>query len=146
MFAKLISLFKSDKKTKYQNKCALVVDDSPVDRMLHVKIVERLGFKVITAQDGEAGLKLARQARPDLIILDCAMPNIDGPEMCRQLKSDPQLNKIPVLFITGSETPKNVIECFEAEAVNYLHKPIQPKFLASQIDMIFEEDATQQPL
>ena len=142
MFAKLTGLFGNHKKNKYQNKCVLVVDDNPVDLKVHGNIVEHLGFQVLTAMDGETGLQIAREKRPDLIILDCAMPGIDGPEMCRRLKSDPRLNTIPVLFITGSETPKNVIECFEAEAVNYLHKPIQPKFLASQIDIIFEEDAT----
>ena len=139
MFDKLAGLFGNNKKNKYANRTVLVVDDSPVDRKVAVSVLERLGFNVITAVDGELGLQTARAEKPSLIILDCEMPNVDGPEMCRRLKNDAQLAKIPVLFLTGSQTPQNVIECFETEAVSYIHKPVNAKFLASQIDIIFEE-------
>ena len=139
MFDKLASLFGGNKKNKYADRTVLVVDDSPVDRKVAVSALERLGFNVITAVDGEKGLQTARIEKPSLIILDCEMPNVDGPEMCRRLKADDTISNIPVLFLTGSETPQNVIECFEAEAANYIHKPVNVKFLASQIDIIFEE-------
>ena len=139
MFAKFTNLFGSNKKNKYANRTVLVVDDSPVDRRMAVSALERLGFNVITAVDGEKGLQTAREEKPSLIILDCEMPNVNGPEMCRRLKNDDQLANIPVLFLTGSQTPQNVIDCFETEAVSYIHKPVNAKFLASQIDIIFEE-------
>ena len=93
---------------KQRDVRVLVVDDDPEARELVAKILEPLGFTVIRAANGEEGVELARQAAPDLVILDLVMPGISGFEVVRILKADLYTRAIPVLVVTAKDiTPKD---------------------------------------
>lgn len=78
----------------------MINDDSGV-RTLVTIMLQRLGFEVLTAHDGESGLELVASAQPDLVILDDMMPGIDGFEVLKRLKSDPSVSNIPVISLGG---------------------------------------------
>ena len=117
----------------------LIVDDNPVDLALIRKTVEKLGHRAITAVNGAQGYEIASSQRPDLILSDCRMPEMDGVAMCRLLKDDETTKDIPIVFLTGVDSPKTVIDCFDLGVNNYLCKPIRPKLLTAQIETFFKE-------
>ena len=117
----------------------LIVDDNEIDLKIIRKALEGEGYNVIQAENGKVGLEMALTHKPDLIFLDCQMPVMDGLEMCKQLKDDPAGENIPVVFLTALDTPRNIIDCFEVDAENYLSKPISPKILTNQVRLILEE-------
>ena len=129
MFSFLFKKKKDNSDTKI-----LIVEDNHVDRKLLEKTLEREGFKMVFAENGEEGLSKAKETSPDLIILDCEMPIMSGNEMCKRLKEDNDLMDTPVIFLTSINTPKNIIDCFELDAESYLNKPVKPKVLLRQIE------------
>ncbi len=100
----------------------LIVDDSPLTLDVLSQALEAEGYTVLTATSGEAGLEVAEQAAPDLILLDVMMPGIDGFETCRRLKADPNTRDIPVIFLTAQDGPEGVLEGFLAGGVDYISK------------------------
>ncbi|HBG62253.1 MAG: hypothetical protein A2Y03_04705 [Omnitrophica WOR_2 bacterium GWF2_38_59] len=134
MLKKLFGLAKKDNNEAVR-KTIITVEDNDVDIKLIKRILERK-YNVITAENGEVGLKMIREHKPDLVVLDCAMPVMTGNEMCKIMKQDEALRSIPVLFLTGINTPQNILECFELDAENHLSKPINPKILLAQVDAI----------
>jgi len=100
----------------------LVVDDTPDNLQLMSDIL--LGdFKVKVANSGERALRIAREHTPDIILLDVAMPGLDGYEVCRRLKGDPATATIPVIFLTAHHEVENETRGFDAGAVDYITKP-----------------------
>jgi CheY-like chemotaxis protein len=79
----------------------LLVEDDPFMRRLFSKVFEANGYKVVMAEDGLEGLRQARQAGPDIIVLDVMLPKIDGYKVCRILKSDPRSKEIPIILHTA---------------------------------------------
>ncbi|MBN1869061.1 MAG: response regulator [Candidatus Omnitrophica bacterium] len=126
-------------KEDFGCRCVLVVDDNKVDLTLLKRTVEKMGHRVLTAENGVAGLQLAKKERPDLILSDCRMPEMDGVAMYKQMMEDPELKDIPFVFLTAVDSPNNIVECFDIGAANYICKPIKPKLLAGQITAIFKE-------
>jgi CheY-like chemotaxis protein len=100
----------------------LVVDDDPATRDLLARNLQRDGFKVVTASDGRAGLEQARALRPRVILLDVTMPRMDGWEVLRALRSDPELGSTPVIMVTVLDE-QNL--AFSLGATDYLHKPVE---------------------
>lgn len=117
----------------------LIVDDNKVDLTLIQKTVERIGHEVLTAENGNIGFQTAKEKKPDLILADCQMPELDGVEMCKLLKEDEGTKNIPIVFLTNVNRPATVIDCFDMGVDNYICKPINPKILISQIKSIFKE-------
>ncbi|MBF0522853.1 MAG: response regulator [Candidatus Omnitrophica bacterium] len=132
-------IFKKNNNIKNNGKVVLVVEDNEVDRSLIQKTLQKEGYKVILAENGAVGLKMAAECKPNLVLLDCEMPVMDGQEMCRRIKEDDVLCNIPVLFLTGLNTPRNIVECFDLDAENFLSKPVNPKILASHIRTVLED-------
>ncbi len=90
--------------------------------------------EVMTASSGQAGIELARDINPDVILLDIIMPGMDGFTVCRKLKEDPWLRIIPVIFLTALKTDReNRIKAIEAGAEGFLSKPIESTELTVQI-------------
>lgn len=141
MFEKAAQLFgiKKAPQKDFIRRAILIVDDNETDRTLIRRTVERMGHRVLTAGDGDAGFQIAKAQKPDLILSDCRMPDVDGVEMCRRLKGDDETRNIPLVFLTGVDTPSTVVECFDMGVDNYMCKPINPRLLASQIETIFKE-------
>ena len=101
----------------------LVVDDTPANLDLLRNILEKKGLDVRCASSGQWALQAVEQARPDLILLDIAMPEMDGFEICRKLKSDEATQDIPVIFISARSDNEDKIRGFELGAVDYVTKP-----------------------
>jgi len=124
-------------------KKILLVDDDP-DFVEGARIVlEKSDFEVATASSGKECLERIKEERPDLIILDIMMPKKSGFEVCKELKSDIEYNRIPVVMLTAlkqklSQTSYSIAEGLELEAEDYLEKPIEPKELVSRIKKILE--------
>lgn len=110
----------TDPKTR---KKILFVDDEPDQVLLIQTRLEHHGFEVITAEDGETGLRLAVEQKPDLVIVDLLIPRLDGLEICRRLKQDPQTEKIPVALFTASATRDLDELCRTVGFAAYLRKP-----------------------
>jgi DNA-binding response OmpR family regulator len=104
----------------------LVVDDSLETLMLLTEIFTYHGYKVFTASDGQSALRSVEVEVPDLILLDVKMPDMDGYEVCRHLKSAEQSRTIPVIFISGLDVTASKVEGFEAGGIDYIAKPFQP--------------------
>jgi two-component system sensor histidine kinase/response regulator len=102
----------------------LVVDDQPINIKLLQRKLERQGMDVTVAYNGKEALKLVEQFVPDLILLDIMMPEMDGIETCNHLKSNPQTETIPIIFITAKASKEGKLEGLEAGAVDYITKPI----------------------
>ena len=109
-----------------------------VDQRVACAAIERGGYTALKANDGKSGFELAKEQRPDLIILDYNLPDIQGPEVCSLLKENHDTRDIPVLFLTSLTEPEKVIDCFE-NAENYLAKPVSRKFLLKQINSILKD-------
>jgi len=125
----------------------LVVDDRERTVRAVQRILQKEGFEVLTALDGVTGLQKAQQEKPDLIILDVAMPGMDGYEVCRHLKADQGTAGIPVVMLTGkgridygglgfAQRFREQLEGFESGAVEFLTKPIRSKDLVSQVKKV----------
>lgn len=120
-----------------REKTILVIDDSELDRHLAVSILQKR-FYVLTASDGMAGVRLARDKKPDLILLDFMMPGMTGSEVCRALKESVGTRDIPVIFLTSMDTPATVVDSFEQGAEIFLTKPVRSGELIRQIELTFQ--------
>jgi two-component system, sensor histidine kinase and response regulator len=103
----------------------LIVDDVPANLKLLSSILKDEGYKIRPVLSGDLALQVAEKEKPDLIILDIMMPGMDGFEVCRQLKANPELNNIPVIFISALNNTNDVVKAFESGGVDYITKPFQ---------------------
>ncbi len=102
----------------------LVVDDSP-DTLSYINdTLENAGISSLVALEGKQALTISKRLQPDMILLDAIMPGMDGFEVCRALKADPELADIPVIFMTGLSDSENIVKGLEAGGVDYLTKPV----------------------
>src|SRR5690606_17481877 len=97
--------------------------------------LEEAGFNVLVALEGRQALTIARRIRPDMILLDAVMPQMDGFETCRELKKLPELAGIPVIFMTGLSDTRHVVEGLAAGGVDYLTKPIDTDELVARMNV-----------
>ena len=106
-------------------KTILMADDADIVVNLGRALFNREGCEVITATDGEDALKLAREKKPDIVLVDLQMPGKSGFEILTELKSDPDTRDIPVVVFSGSSRPEDEDKCMEAGAADYLTKPLR---------------------
>lgn len=123
-----------EKKTKI-----LLVDDDPDFVESTKTVLESKPYEVIVAQNGDEGLRKAREENPDLIILDIIMPVKDGFTAAEQLKKDPHLSKIPTIMLTAfaekhAEASIPVSRGFTLEAEDYIEKPVTPQELLARVE------------
>ncbi len=102
----------------------LVVDDQPINVQLLKRKLEREGIRIIAAYNGLEALESVKRDRPDLILLDVMMPDMDGIEVCQRLQADEGTRGIPVIFITARTTKESKLEGLSVGAVDYITKPI----------------------
>lgn len=109
----------------------LAVDDRPANLQFLGKLLSDNGYEVAMAQNGRQALGFVSKNEPDLILLDIMMPDMDGYEVCRQLKKNPQHRHIPVIFLTAKTAKQDVVRGFDAGGVDYVLKPFHsPELLA----------------
>jgi DNA-binding response OmpR family regulator len=111
-------------------KRVLVVDDDAKTVELVRLYLTRDGYKVITASDGNEALRIAREARPDLIVLDLMLPGCDGVEVCRTLRQE---SEVPIIMLTARTTEDDKLAGLEVGADDYVTKPFSPKELAARV-------------
>ena len=114
----------------------LVIDDDELVSRTLQRALKMYDYQVMTANSGIEGLQLARRHRPDLFILDIMMPGVDGYQVCRQIRGDPLLKDLPVLFLTAKAKDEDKIEGFRAGADDYLIKPFNMQELELRVKAI----------
>jgi DNA-binding response OmpR family regulator len=114
----------------------LVIDDDDLVSRTLQRALKIYDHQVMTANSGIEGLQLARRHRPDLFILDIMMPGVDGYQVCRQIRGDPLLQDLPVLFLTARAKDEDKIEGFRAGGDDYLIKPFNMQELELRVKAI----------
>jgi len=125
-------------KALYMAKKILVVDDDPHIREVVMFALEKAGMKVLQAADGREALKEAETGTPDLIVLDISMPELDGLEVCRQLRKS---DDTPILFLSSRDEEIDRIIGLELGGDDYVTKPFSPRELVARINAILKRKA-----
>jgi CheY-like chemotaxis protein/DNA-binding CsgD family transcriptional regulator len=122
------------KQTYKDNLGTILVVDDVLDNLAYLHdALDEVGYTVLVANSGQAAINSAREAQPELILLDAVMPEMDGFETCKKLKSESATSHIPVVFMTGLTEAEHVAAGFEAGGVDYVTKPIRPKEVLARI-------------
>ncbi len=124
----------------------VIIDDNANDLAVTRRLLERRGYDVVTAQSGEEGIRLATQAAPDAIVVDYRMPVMDGFEVARRVKADPHLQTIPVLMLTGADSPQYVVEGLNAGADDFVTKGSDIEILVARLRALLRVKAYQDQL
>ena len=112
----------------------LLVDDNPTNLQVLFQTLEGVGCKLLIAKNGEMALSIAGKALPDLILLDIMMPDIDGYEVCRQLKTNRATSGIPVIFLSALGDTEDKVKGLQLGAVDYITKPFQPDEVIARVN------------
>ncbi|EDN71372.1 two-component hybrid sensor and regulator [Beggiatoa sp. PS] len=112
----------------------LVVDDLADNLRVLIGILSQQGYKVRPARNGQQALLMARTSPPDLILLDIMMPEMDGYEVCQQLKADQKTHHIPIIFISALNEVLDKIKAFSLGAVDYITKPFQAEEVLARVE------------
>jgi diguanylate cyclase (GGDEF)-like protein len=124
----------------------LVVDDSTAIRRILSRALLAGGYRVVEAEDGRAALESCRAERPDLVLLDVDMPVLDGHATLREMRADPELRSLPVLFLTARTGGADVVVGLELGAQDYLRKPCEPAELVARVAMALRAKAQEDAL
>jgi two-component system alkaline phosphatase synthesis response regulator PhoP len=111
----------------------LIAEDSSTVRRLVAARLAADGYEVLEAADGDEALALARSARPDLIILDKVMPKLDGFEVVRALREDPQTRTVPIVMLTERTSEEDVLGGLRLGVEEYIPKPFSPHELSARV-------------
>jgi len=122
------------------NATILVIEDNERNAYLVTFILEKCGYRVVQARDGETGIALARQTKPDLVLLDIQLPVMDGYAVARELKQDETLRGIPIVAVTSYAMLDDRERVLAAGGVGYIEKPINPRTFMAQIEQYLPAD------
>ena len=111
----------------------LMVDDNAENLKVLRECLEVLGCKILVARNGSSALSIVEKAKPDIILLDIMMPEMDGYEVCRRLKEDPASSRIPVIFLTALSEIEDEAKGLALGAVDYITKPIHPDLVRARV-------------
>lgn len=111
----------------------LIVDDVEINRMVLEEIIRDMGCTPFLAQTGKQALQMAGSCRPQLILSDISMPEMDGYELCRRLKARPDTKEIPVVFISVFDEPEDIVEGFTLGGADYITKPFIPEVVQARV-------------
>jgi two-component system, cell cycle response regulator DivK len=117
----------------------LVVEDNEENRDALSRRLQRRGFEVLIAVDGNAGLEMAKTEKPDLILMDMNMPELDGWEATRRIKADESIRHLPVIGLTAHAMPGDKERAIEAGCADYHTKPVEFSKLLAQIEAILQK-------
>jgi DNA-binding response OmpR family regulator len=126
---------------------ALIVDDEPDIRSVISFILDRAGFEVCEESDGEAGLATAREIHPAVVLLDWMMPRLNGIEVCRALRQNPDQDSAILIFLTAKAQESDIDLGLAAGAQDYIMKPFRPALLVSRVQaLVAEAEYCSEPL
>jgi two-component system, cell cycle response regulator DivK len=120
------------------NKTILVIEDNEQNIYLITFILEKNGFKVFQARNGEEGVSMAFLYKPDLILLDIQLPVMDGYTVAREIRKNCLLNLTPIIAVTSYAMPGDRENSLLAGCTGYIEKPIDPETFISQVEAFFE--------
>ncbi len=112
----------------------LLVDDNPTNLQMLLQTLNGRGYKLLIAKNGESALRIAAKAKPALVLLDIMMPGMDGYEVCRQLKENPETENITIIFLSALDDTKDKVKGLETGAVDYISKPFQAEEVIARVD------------
>ena len=115
-------------------KRVLLVDDSESVIVFEKMLLRGMGFELVAARNGKLALAEAAKQRPDIVLLDLVMPEMDGIETCRRLKENPETREIPVVVVTTKGEPELVEKAFEAGCNDYITKPVDKLELLTKMN------------
>jgi two-component system phosphate regulon response regulator PhoB len=127
----------------YQNKKILVIEDEKDILFLLEYNLKQEGFTVFTVDDGKDAISSVIKFKPDLILLDIMLPNLDGKEILKRLKLDTKYNQIPVIMLTAKSADTDVVSALEIGADDYVTKPFSPAVLIARIRNILRKKSPQ---
>ncbi len=119
----------------------LVVEDEPDIQELIRYHLDQAGFHVDTASDGNAALHALRRRRPGLVVLDLMLPDRSGTELCREIRSDPDLKELPIIMVTARSDEVDRLVGFELGADDYVAKPFSPRELVLRVRAVLRRSA-----
>jgi DNA-binding response OmpR family regulator len=125
-----------DQAPEREQPIVLAADDDEDILELVAFRLERSGYTVVRARDGEEAVELARQAKPDLAVLDVMMPKLDGFEVTRRLRADEATRRMPIILLTARAQDADLQRGFEAGADDYVRKPFSPQELQMRVQSI----------
>lgn len=123
----------------------LLVEDNEDNQTVYRTILEHFGYQVIEAMDGETGVRLARERRPDLILMDVSIPLIDGWEATRILKGDEETRQIPIIALTAHALASDRARAQEVGCDGYLAKPVEPRRVVEEVAKMLGSDGASSP-
>jgi DNA-binding response OmpR family regulator len=126
----------NDPEAARDSPIVLAADDDEDVLGLLVFRLERSGYSVLQARDGEEALELARQAKPDLAVIDVMMPKLDGFEVTRRLRAEEGTRRMPIILLTARTQDADLERGFETGADDYLRKPFSPQELSARVHAI----------
>ena len=121
-----------------RRKSILLIEDDESQVLALTRRLENQGYRVLSAGEGQRGLTMARRGRPDLVILDLRLPDMDGLEVCEQLADSPHTCGIPVIVLSGADRPDIVRRSRAAGCRYFLHKPYDPNALLTLLQHALE--------
>lgn len=125
---------------KASQKVLVVDDEEPILELLKYNL-EKQGYEVRAASNGQEAVEIAKKFHPDLVLLDIMMPKMDGVEACRILRANPDLQNTFIVFLTARAEEYSEIAAFDVGADDYILKPIKPRALMSRISALFRRDS-----
>jgi two-component system cell cycle response regulator DivK len=111
----------------------LIVEDSELNRRLVEAVLKPHGYRLVAAEDGETGVRLARKEQPDLILMDILLPGIDGYEATRRLRADPETQDLTIVALTASASSEEQEQALAAGCDGYIPKPIDTRAFPEEI-------------
>ena len=121
------------------SKRILIIDDEPDVLKLAAFRLKRWGYEILTANDGQTGLEIIENERPDLVLLDLRLPNLDGVDVCRQVKNNEALKHIPIILFTATADIAVAETAKQVGADGYIVKPFEPEQLLEKIQSVAGE-------
>jgi DNA-binding response OmpR family regulator len=119
----------------------VVADDDPIVVRFLTSVFQSEGFEVRGAEDGEGALRMIRENRPDIVILDLVMPFMDGFEVCRQVRQTAETSQLPVIILSMRDKEQDALRAFEMGANDYVRKPFNALELVARARKLIRESA-----
>ena len=113
----------------------LIVDDAETHRFMLRNIIMDMGYCPVLAESGAQALKIFPRCNPKLVLLDVSMPEMNGYEVCRRLKENPDTRNVPVIFISSFENPEDITRAFDAGGADYIPKPFISEVVRARVSV-----------
>jgi len=127
---------KIDLSTRFKNISVLIVDDSRTQLYAMEKMLQGAGIATLTAENGKQGILMARHKKPDVILMDIVMPEINGFQATRYLTRQPDTGHIPIIIISGSDQESDKAWGLKLGAKDFMNKPVNKELLLEKIDLL----------